>query len=142
MLVAQARWSFQSEYKRWSAANPVRVSFLTMRLRTSTAGMEQLRSRLWKLAGACIPLSDEDFDDETLKSMRNVLNRNVIRLYPNDESYRCQRPRDCAHKLWLGHFVVRRLAWGTHKLRVVGHVPFSAVVSTDRRPTLNCQTVT
>jgi hypothetical protein len=48
--------------------------------------MKQLTSRLWELAGACIPLSDEDFDDETVQSMRDVLNRNVIPLKPNEES--------------------------------------------------------
>jgi hypothetical protein len=48
--------------------------------------MKQLTSRLWELTGACVPLSDEDFDDETLQSMRDVLNRNVIPLKPNDES--------------------------------------------------------
>jgi hypothetical protein len=48
--------------------------------------MTQLRNRLWELTGACIPLSDEDFDDETVKSMRDVLNRNVIPHKPNEES--------------------------------------------------------
>jgi hypothetical protein len=48
--------------------------------------MKQLTARLWELAGVCIPLSDEDFDDETVKSMRDVLDRNVIPLKPDEES--------------------------------------------------------
>ena len=32
--------------------------------------MKQLTTKLWDLGGACIPLSDEDFDEETVKSMR------------------------------------------------------------------------
>src|SRR4051812_47294035 len=30
-----------------------------------------------ELTGACVPLSDEDFDDETIQSMRDALTRNV-----------------------------------------------------------------
>jgi hypothetical protein len=48
--------------------------------------MKQLTERLWDLAGACIPLSDEDFDDETVKNMRDVLSQNVIPLKPNEQS--------------------------------------------------------
>jgi hypothetical protein len=48
--------------------------------------MKRLTEQLWELTGACIPLSDEDFDDETVKSMKEVLNRNVIPLKPNEES--------------------------------------------------------
>jgi hypothetical protein len=47
--------------------------------------MKQLTTQLWELDGACIPLSDEDFDEETVKSMRDVLNRNVIPLKSNEE---------------------------------------------------------
>jgi hypothetical protein len=48
--------------------------------------MKQLTKQLGDLAGACIPLSDEDFDEETLQSMRDVLNRNIIPLKPNEDS--------------------------------------------------------
>ena len=44
--------------------------------------MKQLTSTLWKLGGVCIPLSDEDFDDETVKIMRDVLSQNVLPLKP------------------------------------------------------------
>jgi hypothetical protein len=48
--------------------------------------MKQLRKQLWELAGACIPLSDEDFDDETVQGMRDVLSRNVIPLKPSEDT--------------------------------------------------------
>jgi hypothetical protein len=48
--------------------------------------MKQLTKQLWELTGACIALSNEDFDDETLQSMRGVLSRNVIALNPNEDA--------------------------------------------------------
>ena len=46
--------------------------------------MRRWTEQLWELAGACVPLSEDDFDDETLQGMRDVLNRNVIPLKPNE----------------------------------------------------------
>jgi len=48
--------------------------------------MKQLTKQLSELAGACIPLSDEEFDDETVQGMRDVLSRNVIPLKPNEDT--------------------------------------------------------
>lgn len=47
--------------------------------------MENLRERFWQLAGSCAPLSDDDFDDETLTGMREALDRNVVPFKPKDD---------------------------------------------------------
>jgi hypothetical protein len=40
--------------------------------------MKHLRTSVSALAGACAPLSDEDLDEETIKRMKDALNRNVL----------------------------------------------------------------
>jgi hypothetical protein len=44
--------------------------------------MKNLTTGIRELAGASEPLSDEDFDEETVKRMTDVLNRNVIPVDP------------------------------------------------------------
>ena len=48
--------------------------------------MKQLTSQLDELAGASIPLTDDDLDEETIKNMRAVQNRNVVPFEPKDYS--------------------------------------------------------
>lgn len=48
--------------------------------------MENLTEQFRQLAGSCAPLSDDDFDEETLMRMREALDRNVIPFVPRPEA--------------------------------------------------------